>query len=276
MTLAMFMKTFPQVLSYVFLLAVPFLVTALAFTFGHLSYAVYLPGWFLNILLMFFAFRKLGYKKEWETRRVAWPIITSWALISVFAGMGPPPSTAKAWVELALEQQVRYCILILSGTLTTVGLLRLHNMLTGNPGFRYAQIGKVAILVALPLFVANMIYWGFFITDVFTKYPNQGTAGKPAWLQTVSSCFTVVRLIEVSLIYLVTAAFAYAIKSSGKLNPTACRIYTLFSILGIILNILPNNLPEPLTTANYVSYIPAITLLMPYLMAVNLLKNQNT
>ena len=269
------MKVFSQVLSYVFLLAVPFLVTVSAFTFGHLNYAVYLPGWFVNILFMFFAFRKLGYEKEPAIRRAVWPLIVSWALISVFAGMGPPPSTAKAWVALALEQQVRYCILILSGVLTTVGLFRLRETLTGNSEFRYAQIGKIMILIALPLFVANMIYWGFFLTEVFIKYPGQRTLGKPGWIQTVSVSFTVVRLIEVTLLYLGTAAFAYAIKKSGKLNPTACKIYALFCILGIILNLLPGNLPEPLATANYVSYIPAITLLIPYLMAVNLLKNAN-
>ena len=128
-------------------------------------------------------------------------------------------------------------------------------------------------MIALPLFVANMIYWGFFLTEVFHRYPSQGTAGKPGWLQNVSVSFTVVRSIEVTLIYLATAAFAYAVKKSGKLKPTACTIYALFCILGILLNLLPGNLPEPLATANYVSYIPAITLLMPYLMAVNLLRN---
>lgn len=268
----MCMKTSARALSYVFLLAVPFLVTVSAFTFGHLNYRVYLPCWFLNILAMSVAFRKLEHGKDWAIRRAAWPIIISWALISVFAGMGPPPSTAKAWAALAFEQQIRYSILIISGALTTVGLFRLHQALREYSGFLYAKIGKTTILIALPLFIANMVYWGFFITAVFIKYPGPGPTSRPAWLQTVSDCFTIVRMIEVTFIYLCTAAFAYAIQGSGKLSPTSCKIYVLFCFLGIILNILPNNLPEPLATANYVSYIPAITLLMPYLMAVNLAK----
>ncbi|MGV3704736.1 MAG: hypothetical protein ACO1NU_05095 [Arcticibacter sp.] len=45
--------------------------------------------------------------------------------------------------------------------------------------------------------------------------------------------------------------------------PTASNSYTL-------LNLLPGSMTGPLAIANYLSYIPAFTLLMPYLIAVNL------
>ncbi|GGN03625.1 hypothetical protein GCM10010967_43010 [Dyadobacter beijingensis] len=265
------MKTFSQKLSYVFLLAVPFLVTAMAFIFGHLGYWIYLPGWFLNILLMFLAVRTLGRVKNETVRRVAWPLIMSWAPISIFAGMGPPPETAEGWAALAWEQQLRYCILIVSGTGTTIGFLRLYDMLRSGPGLRFAKIGRTMFVIALPLFIANMVYWGFFLTNVFVKYSQPGAPARPDWLQTVSTAFTAVRLIEVTLIYCGTAVFAYALSRSGHLSRLASRIYIFFCCLGAILNLLPASLPAPLAIANYVSYIPAITLLVPYLIGVNLL-----
>jgi hypothetical protein len=217
----MLMKTFSQKLSYVFLLSVPFLVTAMAFIFGHRSHWVYLPGWILNILLMLLAVQTLGRGKNEAIRRAAWPLIMSWAPISVFAGMGPPPETAEGWAALAWEQQLRYCILVVSGTMTTIGFLRLYDVLKSGSGSRFAHIGKTLFLTALPLFIANMIYWGFFLTNVFVKYSAPGAPAEPDWLQTVSSIFTAVRMIEVTLIYLGTAAFACALSRSGYLNRLA-------------------------------------------------------
>jgi hypothetical protein len=265
------MKTFPQKLSYVFLLAVPVMVTVMAFVFGHRSYWIYLPGWFLNMILMALAVKTLEDAKSVTARGIAWPLIMSWAPISVFAGMGPPPETAEGWAALAWEQQLRYCILIVSGTLTTIGFLRMYDVLRSYPGSRFTRTGKAMFLVALPLFIANMVYWGFFLTNVFVKYSQPGAPAKPDWLQTVSSAFTVVRMIEVTLIYCGTAVFAYALSRSGHLSRLASSIYIFFCCLGVILNLLPASLPAPLAIANYVSYIPAITLLMPYLIGLNFL-----
>ncbi|TLU99514.1 hypothetical protein [Dyadobacter luticola] len=266
------MKTFNQKLSYVFLLAVPVIVTVMAFVLGHQSHWVYLPGWFLNMLLMFLAVKTLGDAKSETVRGIAWPLIMSWAPVSVFAGMGPPPETAEGWAALAWEQQLRYCILIVSGTFTAIGFFRMYDMLKSGPGVRFAKVGKMMFVIALPLFIANMIYWGFFLTNVFVKYSQPGAPAEPDWLQTLSTAFTVVRMAEVTLIYLGTAMFAYALSRSGHLSRLASSIYIFFCCLGALLNLLPANLPAPLVIANYVSYIPAITLLMPYVIGVNLLR----
>lgn len=270
------MKALSQKLSYIFLLAVPFLVTAMAFIFGHCSHLIYLPAWLVNMLLMSIAVRTLGRSKNEAVCRSTWFLIMSWAPISVFAGMGPPPETAEGWAALAWEQQLRYCILIVSGMMTTIGFLRLYDTLNVGSAYRFANIGKAMFLIALPLFIANMIYWGFFLTNVFVEYTQPGAPAKPEWLQTVSRVFTVVRMIEVSLIYLGTATFTYVLGVSGRINRLACSIYIFFCFLGAILNLLPAGLAEPFATANYVSYIPAITLLMPYLIGVNLLQRAGT
>ncbi|QRR00807.1 hypothetical protein [Dyadobacter sandarakinus] len=95
------MKTLPQKLSYIFLLAVPVMVTVMAFVFGHQSHWVYLPRWFLNMLLISLPVRTLGDAKSETVRGIPWPLILSWVPISVFAGMGPPPGTAEGWAVLA-------------------------------------------------------------------------------------------------------------------------------------------------------------------------------
>ncbi|QRR00808.1 hypothetical protein [Dyadobacter sandarakinus] len=148
-------------------------------------------------------------------------------------------------------------------------------MLRSGPGVRFAKVGKTMFVIALPLFIANMIYWGFFLTNVFVKYSQPGAPAKPDWLQTVSTAFTAVRMIEVTLIYLVTAVFAYALSRAGHLSRLASSVYIFFCYLGALLNLLPANLAAPLAIANYVSYIPAITLLMPYWIGVIFLTRQN-
>jgi hypothetical protein len=272
----MLMKTFSQKLSYIFLIAVPFAVTALAFIFGHNDYRVYLPLWLFNCLLMILATRSLGKNQHKILLDVTWPLIGSWMLVSVFAGMGPPPPTAAEWAALATEQQFRYVILFGSGILAVLGLYRLSKNLKSEPGAQFANVGKVMVLTALPLYLANMMYWGFFLTDVFIKYSRPDAPDKPPFIQTASDIFTTVRMIEVALVYLGTAAFAHALGRSGWLNRVASYVYIFFCFLGAILNLLPATLPEPLATASYVSYIPAITLLMPYLIAINLLKKSHS
>ncbi|MFD0767276.1 hypothetical protein ACFQZI_20640 [Mucilaginibacter lutimaris] len=208
--------------------------------------------------------------KDHVFTNITWFFIIPWMLIAIFGGMGPPPETPAAWANLALEQIVRYSILIISGTMVTIGFLRLNALLANTPGKTLAGYGTIMISVALPLFIANMAYWGYFLTHVFSTYSVPGAPAKPGWLKTVSEVFLVIRMIEVLLIYLSTAAFILALRIVNHLSKPSTYVYVFFCCLGAFLNLLPNSIKGPLAIANYLSYIPAFTLLMPYLLAVNL------
>jgi hypothetical protein len=264
------LTNFSRQWSYAYLLAVPVLVTAMAFIVGHVHYSLYLPFWLLNAGLMILATRRLAQPHDRSLRMAAWLFVVPWMLIAVFGGMGPPPETAIGWAALAGEQVARYTILIISGLLTCLGFFRLNLIFAHSPGSTFSRTGRWMMGIALPLFVLNMAYWGYFQTHMFVASTLPG-AVKPAWLKPLSDVFTVIRMIEVALIYLATAAFALAFRRIGWLSKAGSRAYILLACLGAILNLLPETVAGPLAIANYLSYIPAFTLLMPYLIAVNLL-----
>lgn len=266
--------TLPRKLSYAYLLAVPLLVSVLAFGIGHITPSLYIPLWLLNTAFMTLASRLLAVTASAELRWVLWPSIVPWILIAVFGFMGPPPDTIAGWAALAHEQVLRFSILIVCGLLVGVGAFRLNRYLSSTPGSKWAKTGYLLIRIALPFFLLDMAYWGYFITYEFVQRTNPGAAAKPAWLKPLATIFTGVRMTDMSLIYLATAAFVLALKASGYMSGTASRIYVAFACLGAVCNLLPDNAPGFLSVMGYLSAIPAYALLMLYLVSVNLLTKE--
>lgn len=258
-------------LSFIYLLSVPAVATALAFIVGRVDCDIYVPIWLLNIILMAFAVRTLSAMCRLLSAGHALLFIFPWMLFSIFGGMGPPPDNAGEWALLANEQLVRYTFLIAGGISMGVGFHYLGIRLVNTAGRKYAKLGNVLIKVAIPLFVLNMAYWGYFLTNIFIKYAAKDATAKPAWLMPLDEIFIIIRMTEVALIYAATAALSYALRLAGHLTKAGSLLYILFSSFGALLNLLPGTLSGPLAIANYLSYIPAFTLLMPYLIVVNVL-----
>ncbi|WP_157618271.1 hypothetical protein [Spirosoma spitsbergense] len=108
----------------------------LAFTIGHTSYTIYLPIWMIHVCLMLLAAWVLSSKalpsQDEDTKQLvicAYLFVIPWVFIALFGGMGPPPATAEGWVATAIEQQVRYAILLGSGVFFTLGFALLRNQL---------------------------------------------------------------------------------------------------------------------------------------------------
>lgn len=207
---------------------------------------------------------------------IKWFFIIPWMLIAIFGGMGPPPETERAWAALSSEQVVRYSILIVSGGLMARGFWRFKGYLSNTPGRRYGKAAAILFCVAIPLFCLNMAYWGYFLTYVFTTFPDVAPMAKPKWRSSLSNLFLVVRMAEVALFYLATAALAIALQKADQLTKASKNVYVVLALLGASLNLLPNSLKGPIAIASYLSYIPAFTMLMPYLITLNLaLKSSN-
>lgn len=258
-------------ISFVYLLSVPVLATALAFIIGHVNYRIYIPVWLLNAALMAMATRTLLKAQDQLSVKTASFFIFPWMLFAIFGGMGPPPETAAGWALLANEQVFRYTFLIAGGISMGIGFYRLNKVMENTPGSQYARCSNILIIIALPLFILNMAYWGYFVTNVFVTYSVEGAPAKPSWLKSIATAFTIIRMVEVALIYFATAALSTALRLAKQLSKAGSLLYVIFACLGAVLNMLPDTLSGPLAIANYLSYIPAFTLLMPYLIAINLL-----
>ncbi|SEN61972.1 hypothetical protein SAMN05192574_103691 [Mucilaginibacter gossypiicola] len=276
------MKSLPfkQSLSLGYLYLVPLIVVAIGFGVGHVSYKIYLPVWIVNACIMVAAVWNLGAHRltndspEIKQHVVAALLLFApWLLFSIFAGMGPPPSTLQGWVNTAAEQQIRYTILIAGGILFALGSALLKAKLQAEGESLYSAMASAAINLSLPLFIINMAFWGYYLTDAFRAFIQLGVAKRPDLYEPIKSLFYVISIAEVLLIYLGTVLFAVSLKVTGLFNPVACRYYIIFGLAGMVLVVLPPYWPEPFGTAGFLVAIPAIPFIMPYLIGVHLLKH---
>jgi hypothetical protein len=266
-------------ISHIYLTLVPFLGLVIAFAFGHSSYKIYLPIWLLHACLMLLAAWSLGGhfilgqdagKKSLAL--IGMFLVLPWVLISIFAGIGPLPAGAAEWVATATEQQMRYYILIIAGIIAACGFMLLREHLKATGENIYSLLGGTAVVIATPLFIANMAFWGSYLTESYRLFAASASAARPDWYRPMSALFESMSIVEVALIYLATMAFATSMMRAGMLKPGACKVYMVISLLGCVLCALPASVPGPLAIASFAVSIPAIPFIMPYLMAVNLLK----
>ena len=194
-------------------------------------------------------------------------------LTSMFFGLGAPPyENPKLWVASATEQLTRYYFLLAAGILIAFGSAILREKLKKTAGNFYALIGYAAIQIAIPIFLINMSFWGFYLTKLYRMLAAASSEKTPEWVLPLRSQFFYINVIVTALVYMAVAAFAIALKRAGWFKPAACNIYIFISLLFFLLDLLPPTLPEPFATLNFIVSIPAIPFMLPYFMGINLLR----
>jgi hypothetical protein len=271
--------SFKQKLSRVYLWLVPVATVAIGFGIGHVSYKVYLPIWVLNACLMVIAAYHLGVRQLWGDGKAgkqqaitALLLLTPWLMFSVFAGMGRPPLTIQGWVNTAAEQQIRFSILIAGGILLLLGTALLKTRLQAKGENLYSVLAFTTVSIAIPLFIINMAFWGYYLTDAFREFDPTPGAKRPDLYVSEKSLFYVISVAEVALIYLSTILFAASLKTAGMLSRSAFRWYIGCGLAGMVLVIIPPTWPDPFGTLGFLVAIPAIPFIMPYLIGVRLLR----
>ncbi|MDN3549218.1 hypothetical protein [Mucilaginibacter aquaedulcis] len=267
----------------IYLYLVPPAVAALGFGIGQVNISLYLSLWVVNICLMSAAIwqlikrpSNLAEKKSDGWTNGALLLIIPWMLFSMFAGMGRPPTTIAGWVATATEQQARFTILIIGGISGFMGFALLKVKLNDQSERLYSTLGFAALTVAIPFFLLNMTFWGFYLTDAFRYFITLPPGKRPEWYPPIRTFFYVISVIEVALIYLTTILFAIALKKTNILSDRSGRWYIIMASIGLVLGVLPPSSPEPFSTAAYLSAVPAIPFIMPYLIGVRLLRyNKN-
>ncbi|PZR28192.1 MAG: hypothetical protein DI535_07245 [Citrobacter freundii] len=261
--------------AFVYLALVPFITAALGFGIGGFSNYLNIPLWFAHAILMILLFKKISAQapagtafEPWAS--VAFLLFLPWVFFTLFAGFGPPPANMQGWNDSALQQQVRYSILAAGGIISAVGFNRLAQQLSHSEGKRFAKAGRLAVFIAIPLYVLNMLYWGFFLTASFHYFIGHGITEKPEWYLSVRDLFYWLASIALALLYLSAALFAVSLKKAGVFKAGASNVYTAFSVFGFIFSLMPPSAPAPLDVIAYLVAVPAIFFILPYLMSINL------
>lgn len=271
-----------RTISRIYLYLVPLMATVIGFGIGYVSYKIYLPIWILHVGLMFVASWTLGLHvirdSDFGKRQFAagaFLMILPWALISMFAGLGPPPETPSAWVYTSKEQEIRYFMLVLSGVMLALGYSVMRDQIKIPEGRFFALLGWTIFLMAIPLFLINMIWWGSYLGEFLKHMANlEPSVQKPDWFLPVRMEFRLISAVEVSLSYLATACFAAAFYKAGWLGRISLKIYITFSVLCTCVMILSLHLTS-LEMAGFFISIPATPFLMPYFMGIQLLESSN-
>lgn len=265
--------------SYTYLVLVPIIAAAIGFGVGHVSYKIYLPIWILNVILMIIASWLLGLKaarlkskEDYNFALTVFFLIIPYILISMFAGLGPPPESAVEWTYTSTEQQIRYFILAIAGIFIAFGFVGLRDRLRTEGETFYSRLSSIAILIAIPLFIINMLYWGFYLTELFKILSTQNTTNYPDWFLPTKQLFELISAIEVALTYFATFAIVLALKKTGWLSKTSSFFYVFFSSLAFAIIILSAFFVDTFKIPGFVVSIPAFPFLMPYFIGIHLLR----
>ncbi len=267
-------------LSQVYLMLIPFLTIVLGVAFGHSNYKIYMPLGILNACLMVLAAWNLGahaIKKQDATQKqlvlIASLLIIPWILLSILAGLGPPPFGEPAeYVATGTEQQVRYSFLLISGVIIAFGFAFLRENIKKAGEHFYSWLGLMAILVATPLFIVNMAFYNSFFLETFRILVSSGSDKMPEWFLPIKSVVVFIMVVEVALTYLAIGAFAASLKSAGWFSKKSSNIYIILNLLFCLSAIFSTFTPEPIATACSIVCIPALPFIMPYFIGINLLK----
>ena len=266
--------------SRIYLWLVPVLVVILGLSFGKTNYTFYLPIWILNVVLMVMASWILGLhvindkNKSKHIAVGAFCLIVPTILVSMFFGLGPPPETPAGWVATSTEQQVRYSMLTAAGIFIALGFTLLKEKQKNDGENYYSLLGSIAINIAIPLFILDMLFWGFSLTESFKILVATNTEKMPEWFKPLRQIFGMVSVVEVALTYLAIAFFSVSLNMTARLSKTSKNIYIVLSLFAFLIIILSAFLPEPFVTAGFAVSIPAIPFLMPYFISINLLKRE--
>ena len=201
----------------------------------------------------------------------AFSLIVPYLLISMFFGVGPPPETVNGWVATATEQQIRFIMLIIAGLFAFFGFAILREKLKNTGGSFYSAIGFSALMVAIPLFIVNMIFWSAYLPELFKIMTTSGLKKSPEWFHPVREEFNLLTPVDVAITYFAVAAFAASMRVAGWFSKTSSLIYIIINFIAFSITVLPFShqlLPIPF----FIVTIPAIPFLMPYFMGINLLR----
>lgn len=265
-----------QRISYVFLCATPFLVIIAAAV-----RPLRIPGVYHVIGVVLFAAISIAawtlgaraIRADVQGRRLLGLagilLVTPFALVALFwVGLGGP------WAATPAENQMRYLVLIVMASAVAGGFVVLKEAL-GEAGERfYSTLGVAAIILAGPLYVV----WDTFVFGAYFAEEHGGEI-PPAIVSLRPFRFLLLSLAG-ALTYAATAAFAASLARTKWLGRKASLAYLILNFIALFfIVILVQQHPDPAAVSQPwyiipggILGVPALPLIMPFLLGVVLLR----
>ena len=167
---------------------------------------------------------------------------------------------------------MRYVGLLVAGLLALAGFGLLTARLHEAEERVFSVLGFSATIIATGLFVLFTL-GALTIYDLVAKQASAGNI--PAWTSPLQILISSWLELYAVLSYLATSLYAMALSKAGWLAKFGCAAFAglgaIAAVLALIAIITPNG-TGTLTHGFFVLLIPAVPLILPYLLGVNLVR----
>src|SRR6202045_5400545 len=238
--------------SYVFLCIVPFLNFAVV---GVRAFRV--PGVYQAVGVAYFAAIAMAawtlgaraIRGDAQDRRLpglaGTLLVTSFALVALlWVGLGAP------WQANAVENQMRYLVLIVMATAIAGGFVVLREALSEAGERFYSTLGFAAIMLSGPLY----LIWNIFAFAAFFGKEHAGEM--PAAIVSLRDMMDLLLFVAGFLTYLATVAFATSLGQVQWLGRGAARAFMIVNGVALLFLVIRGlQFPDPraLSTPWYIN-----------------------
>jgi hypothetical protein len=199
-------------------------------------------------------------------------LVSSLATAAVTVTTGPPPISSADWVATQTEQHVRYVGLLVAGLFAFAGLGLLSARIREAGERVFSILGFLAASVATTLFLLFTL-GGLTIYDLAAQAAVSGNT--PAWASPLVLVIDSWLSLYAVLNYLATCLYAVALGKIGWLSKFGSAAFAVLSAVSGILAVIAitsANRGGTLTHGLFVFLIPAVPMILPYLIGVNLVR----
>src|SRR5438046_4213756 len=154
-------------------------------------------------------------------------LVTSFGLVALlWVGLGGP------WQATAVENQMRYLVLIVMAAAIASGFVVLREALSGAGERFYATLGFAAIILSGPLY----LIWNIFAFAAFFGKEHAGEM--PAAIVSLRDMMDLLLFVAGFLTYLATAAFAASLGRVQWLGRGAARAFMIVNGVSLLFLVL--------------------------------------
>ena len=199
-------------------------------------------------------------------------LVASLDLVAITVTTGPPPTSAAEWVATQNVQHLRYVGLLVAGLLAWAGFDALTAMLQVAGERALSVLARSVTAISMALFTLFTL-GALTIPDLVAQQRNSGNT--PTWASPLLILMSSWLSLYAVLTYLAASLYAMALGRVGLIGKFGGAVFvalgTIASILVLIAILTPNQ-SGTLTHGLFVLQIPAVPLILPYFVGVNLVR----
>lgn len=199
-------------------------------------------------------------------------LVASLGLVAVTVTTGPPPTSAAQWIATQSEQHLRYVGLIVAGLLAWLGFGALTATLQVLGERTFSVLARSVTTISMVLFTLFTL-GALTIYDLVMQQRNSGNT--PTWSSPLLILMRSWDSLYAVLTYLAASLYATALARVGLIGKLGATVFVALGVIASIFAVIATVTPNQSGTSThglFVLQIPAVPLILPYFIGVNLIR----